>query len=90
MKYCLQLNIYKRILQRRYGTNVFAMFVVCLHPDLATPWVYPVPNMEGEVEPVMFLRRRDGWAKKQMRGWAMLWAEVHLVKKGFWLHSNFS
>lgn len=59
MKYCLQLNIYKHILQRHYGANVSAMFVVCLHPDLAMPWTYRVPSMDGEVEAMMSLRRRD-------------------------------
>ena len=59
VKYCLQLNVYKHILQKHYGATVSGMFVVCLHPQLAQPWIYPVPIMDREVEAVMSLRRRD-------------------------------
>lgn len=35
------------------------MFIVCLHPELTAPWVYPVPIMEAEVEEIMALQRQD-------------------------------
>lgn len=31
--YCLQLNIYKRILEDKYGKKIIDMYLVCLHPD---------------------------------------------------------
>lgn len=31
--YCLQLNTYKAILQRKYNITIESMFLVCLHPD---------------------------------------------------------
>lgn len=31
--YCLQLNIYKRILEDKYGKKIGYMYLVCLHPD---------------------------------------------------------
>lgn len=31
--YCLQLNTYKAILQRKYNITIDSMFLVCLHPD---------------------------------------------------------
>ena len=31
--YCLQLNIYKAILESKYGIKVSEMQLVCLHPD---------------------------------------------------------
>jgi len=33
--YCLQLNLYKYILQEKYGKKVSDMYLVCLHPDNA-------------------------------------------------------
>jgi len=31
--YCLQLNIYKRILKNKYDIDIETMYLVCLHPD---------------------------------------------------------
>ncbi|MEJ6571491.1 MAG: hypothetical protein QNL39_05840, partial [Akkermansiaceae bacterium] len=31
--YCLQLNIYKAILEAKYGIKVSEMKIVCLHPN---------------------------------------------------------
>ena len=33
--YCLQLNVYKFILQEKYGKTVTDLYLVCLHPDNA-------------------------------------------------------
>ena len=33
--YCMQLNLYKFILQEKYGKTVSDMYLVCLHPDNA-------------------------------------------------------
>lgn len=31
--YCLQLNVYKYILQEKYGKTITDLYLVCLHPD---------------------------------------------------------
>ena len=31
--YCLQLNIYKYILEKKYNKKVTDLYLVCLHPD---------------------------------------------------------
>lgn len=31
--YCLQLNIYKRILEDKYDKKIIDMYLICLHPD---------------------------------------------------------
>lgn len=33
--YCLQLNVYKYILQEKYGKTVTELYLVCMHPDNA-------------------------------------------------------
>eukprot|EP00438_Fugacium_kawagutii_P002157 Skav219898 [mRNA] locus=scaffold841:204068:204922:+ [translate_table: standard] len=68
VKYCLQLNLYRYMLQKYYGQLVSAMFIVCLHPELAAPWVYPVPMLEAEVEEVMALQRQ-GQRQQPLQCW---------------------
>ena len=54
IKYRLQLNIYKWILEKYYGVVVVDMFVVCLHPEHAGhPWIDHVPHMTAEAEAIM-------------------------------------
>lgn len=48
IKYRLQLNVYKWILENYYDLKVAAVFVVRLHPELNQPFVDPVPNMQAE------------------------------------------
>ena len=49
VKYQLQLNVYKAILQKYYKVEVGGMFIVCLHPEHGgLPWVSAVPDMSGE------------------------------------------
>ena len=51
--YRLQLNVYKRILERKYGYEVSDMLVVCCHPELSEPFVDRVPPMDVEVDILM-------------------------------------
>lgn len=54
VKYHLQLNIYRFIMEKYYGYVVFSMFVVCLHPELQDgPWVDEVPAMPAEICAIM-------------------------------------
>ena len=48
--YSLQLNIYKMILERKYGENVSEMFLVCLHPNHNNYQRIQVTNMSVEVD----------------------------------------
>lgn len=50
--YSLQLNTYKRILERKYGKTIKDMFLVRLHPDCEknTYDLFKVPNLEKEVD----------------------------------------
>jgi len=54
--YALQLNIYKKIIERNYGLLVDEINLVCLHPDLPTYKVVKLPILDKEVE-ALFLER---------------------------------
>ena len=54
VKYHLQLNIYRFIMEKYYGYVVSSMLVVCLHPELQDgPWVDEVPAMPAEICAIM-------------------------------------
>lgn len=59
--YALQLNVYKTILERKYGKKVTGLYLVCLHPDN----VYrnyeriEVPFLEREMEDLFALRLQE-------------------------------
>ena len=59
IKYRLQLNVYRFILEKYYGFVVSSMLVVCLHPDLEVPFVDEVPHMPKETCEIMALRVQD-------------------------------
>ena len=60
VKYRLQLNIYRCILQKYYHVKVAQMFVVCLHPEHEScgPWIDEVPEMECEAMAIMQEQRK--------------------------------
>ena len=47
--YSLQLNIYKMILERKYGVKVSEMYLVCLHPNHTNYQRIEVTNMSVEL-----------------------------------------
>ena len=47
--YSLQLNIYKEILERKYGKTVKGLYLVCLHPNKSGYERIKVPNLPQEV-----------------------------------------
>jgi hypothetical protein len=58
VKYHLQLNIYRFIMEKYYGYVVSSMLVVCLHHELQDgPWVDAVPAMPAEICAIMQVRR---------------------------------
>ncbi|MFI5218247.1 MAG: hypothetical protein ACHQNT_02075 [Bacteroidia bacterium] len=48
--YCLQLNIYKKILEDHYAKPVSEMFFVQLHPNFDSYKLYPVHDMREKVD----------------------------------------
>ena len=59
--YCLQLNMYKYILERHYGVAVEEMQIVVLHPSNAEPLVITVPDMQAEIRAL--IRHREQGTK---------------------------
>ena len=59
--YSLQLNVYKRILEVKYGKKVTALFLVCLHPD--SPYKtydrISVPILEKEIDDLFEVRKKQ-------------------------------
>jgi hypothetical protein len=54
--YCIQLNMYRRILETCYGLEVESMFFVVFHPDNESYLLFEVPDMQALVAPVI-----DNW-----------------------------
>jgi hypothetical protein len=46
--YCLQLNVYKYVLESEYGAKVSGMFLGCCHPS-RHPLVIEVPSLDEEI-----------------------------------------
>ena len=58
MKYRLQINVYRFLLEKYYEHKVSQMLIVCIHPELGgVPWVDSVPRMEVEIEEMMVHRK---------------------------------
>lgn len=51
--YSLQLNIYKSILEKKYGKVIRDMFLICMHPDYETYKKYEVIDMPQEIETIL-------------------------------------
>jgi len=54
--YCIQLNVYRAILERKYGIVVESMHLCVLHPAQTQYMFIPIPFMEREVQ-AMFQHR---------------------------------
>jgi hypothetical protein len=55
--YCLQLNIYKRLLEELYDVIVDGMFILVFHPLNKSYLEIPVPDMSSEVSQIFQDRR---------------------------------
>lgn len=51
--YCLQLNIYRYILEKNYNHKVVNMFLAVFHPDNTNYITYNVPFMDNEIKLLM-------------------------------------
>ncbi len=56
--YALQLNVYKTILEHKYGKTVTGLYLVCMHPNnkYKTYQRIQVPVLEKEMEELVKLR----------------------------------
>jgi len=59
--YSLQLNLYKTILEEKYGKKVTGLYLVCLHPDNASRTYdrIEVPVLENEMRELLAVRKRE-------------------------------
>ena len=59
--YSIQLNMYKRILEAKYGKKVTGLFLVCLHPDntYQTFDRIEVPDLSSEIQELL-----DWWTAR--------------------------
>lgn len=48
--YCLQQNLYRYLIEKKYGLKISRMNLVVLHPDYFNYRIVPIPFMEREVE----------------------------------------
>lgn len=51
--YCIQLNMYRRILETCYDLEVEGMFFVVFHPDNETYLLYEAPDLQPIVAPII-------------------------------------
>ena len=58
--YCLQLNVYKRILEEKYGKRVEGLFLVCLHPNNKNQSYLRIPcaDLQSEVGELFEMRKK--------------------------------
>jgi len=54
--YALQLNTYKRLLEKNYGKKVTVLRLVCLHPNQKSYQLIDVPDLEEELDDLFKLR----------------------------------
>lgn len=57
--YSLQLNIYRRILQKEYGKLVTNLYLVCLHPNQTSYQRIEVPIMDAEIDEIFEFRKNQ-------------------------------
>ncbi len=58
-KYCLQLNMYRTILERDYDKVIVAMDLVILHPINSNYVTRRVSRMEHEIEAILSIREQE-------------------------------
>lgn len=63
--YTLQLNVYKRILETKYGMNIESMHLIVLHENNKNYKHYEVPLLDDEVDALFAERKRTFLQMKQ-------------------------
>jgi hypothetical protein len=59
MKLALQLNMYARLLERKYGLRIAGLWAGVFHPDRTAPMAVQIPFLDREVDCLCALRRLD-------------------------------
>lgn len=59
--YSLQQNVYKYILEKRYGKKIDAMFLLHINPKTKKETLIPIPDMQREVINFLYLFRSCTW-----------------------------
>ncbi len=57
--YCLQLNMYKYILEKNYNISIAGMNIVVMHPNNETYQVLNIQNLQEEIEELVELRLKE-------------------------------
>ena len=58
--YTMQLNVYRHILERKYGKTIVGMYLVGLHPDLKHGFQQEkVPELRAEVDAIFAVRKTE-------------------------------
>ena len=57
--YCMQLNIYRHILETKYNKNIIGLYLVGIHPDLDTFQQEKVPLLVQETKDVFAYRKQQ-------------------------------
>jgi len=55
--YSLQLNIYKKILEKNYNKNILGLYLLILHPNNTSYIKIKVPDLSQEVEELLIQRK---------------------------------
>jgi hypothetical protein len=57
--YCLQLSVYKKILEEKYSKKIHGLFLVCLHPSNQSYFRIPCIDLKEEVDELFKLRKEQ-------------------------------
>lgn len=57
--YCLQLNVYKKLLEKNYGKKISEMYLVCLHPNYDSYQRIEVASLDKEINLLFELRKKQ-------------------------------
>ena len=57
--YTLQLNTYKRILERNYNVRIVGMYIGVFHPDQQTYLTYTIPDESKTMDLLFQARKRN-------------------------------
>lgn len=66
--YCLQLNVYRYILETEYGMSVSGMYLGVFHPNEIGPLCVEVPRLEREVNLLVEHEKRERGATEPISG----------------------
>jgi hypothetical protein len=66
--YCLQLNVYRYILETEYGLSVSGMYLAVFHPNEIGPLCVEVPRLEREIALLVEHEKREHGAGDPLPG----------------------